>query len=679
MFIQTGGTNTIRRGLDLGTWGSSDLYELSGTGALSAKYEYVGAMVGPGTFLQSGGTNTATYLEVRPSGRYELTGGSLRIAGGLDNKGTLDFGGGTGAIQADNAIVKFVAAPLNTGSATLTITGNSLLIVPTGFDPGAAFGTYGNAGPTHIAGTTLTVPPGQAISGWGSIDDYVECGGTIAASADGDGFLGLSLYGGVMVSGTGNVSLGDGTLSVNAPGSGISAGALSARSESIGSQGTGTFTQMGGTNTVNNFLYVGYSSGSSGRYELSGTGALSARNVIVGREGTGIFRQSGGSNWAGHLYLGYYPGSKGTYTISGGVLSAARLYVGYSGQGTLDITGPGAQVDISSLLRFGPKSVLVAGTGATFHMTGADFENTNTVAADLAGLSNLTLSFEGGAGVTDDFEVAGQDFGAVAAGWTDNFAVGSLQLGTGTAVGAGRIRLVDEFDNQQDGGLMDEALYTGTLVLNAGAKINRNGLRLYYLNGGDPKEFFPGDAKLDGNVDVLDLTVFANNFGAADADWSMADFNGDGAVDVLDLTVFANNFGSITGDAGQSVPEPATALLLALGGLTLVQRRRWLTASPLRPVLIGPVHAGLPAVQALCPSPHDVREGLAAVLAPERLFGLPVVVATARAAATPAAGGLDDDHVGVRVRRALGAARAPGTASFAVLGLGLRCHIDLLL
>ena len=80
--------------------------------------------------------------------------------------------------------------------------------------------------------------------------------------------------------------------------------------------------------------------------------------------------------------------------------------------GTLAITGTAAQVSISRLLRFGPISTFSAVPGATIHMTGADFENFNTDPAGLAGLGNLALIFEGGTGVTDDFEVAGQDKGA---------------------------------------------------------------------------------------------------------------------------------------------------------------------------------------------------------------------------------------------------------------------------
>ena len=36
-----------------------------------------------------------------------------------------------------------------------------------------------------------------------------------------------------------------------------------------------------------------------------------------------------------------------------------------------------------------------------------------------------------------------------------------------------------------------------------------HGLRLYYLNGAGPKEFFHGDANLDGFVNVFDLALLA--------------------------------------------------------------------------------------------------------------------------------------------------------------------------
>ena len=44
----------------------------------------------------------------------------------------------------------------------------------------------------------------------------------------------------------------------------------------VGYSGTGSFTQSGGTNTISDYLYLGYNSGSSGTYSLSGSGQLSS-------------------------------------------------------------------------------------------------------------------------------------------------------------------------------------------------------------------------------------------------------------------------------------------------------------------------------------------------------------------------------------------------------------------
>ena len=67
--------------------------------------------------------------------------------------------------------------------------------------------------------------------------------------------------------------------------------------EYVGYSGTGTFTQTGGTNsTYYGDLYLGYNTGSSGLYALSGTGQLSAQYEAVGQSGTGIFTQTGGTN-----------------------------------------------------------------------------------------------------------------------------------------------------------------------------------------------------------------------------------------------------------------------------------------------------------------------------------------------------------------------------------------------
>jgi hypothetical protein len=97
----------------------------------------------------------------------------------------------------------------------------------------------------------------------------------------------------------------------------------------------------------------------------------------------------------------------------------------------------------------------------------------------LAGLSSLTLVFEGGTEDVDPVEVAGVDLGPVWSGFQDNFALGTLQLG-GTDVGM--IRLVDDFDNQPDWD-GNEALYVWNLSLGPSSYLDLKGLHLYFVAG----------------------------------------------------------------------------------------------------------------------------------------------------------------------------------------------------
>ena len=101
-----------------------------------------------------------------------------------------------------------------------------------------------------------------------------------------------------------------------------------------------------------------------------------------------------------------------------------------------------------------------------------------------------------------------------------------------------------------------------------------------------------GDIQLDGLVDSADYTLWADNFGGPITDgnpaepvrgWIQGDLNGDGESDSADYTLWADNFGTGPRDAlpnggGQPAPvptpEPATMMLLAIGGLTTIVRRR---------------------------------------------------------------------------------------------------------
>ncbi len=215
----------------------------------------------------------------------------------------------------------------------MSVGANSLLIVPAGFNAASRFAAYSSLGLTHIAGTTLTVPAGQGFAGSGSIGDPVVCQGTITAPSGET----INLNAGLVLSGTGLVQLGSGTLTNNDLVSGISGGGLSAACQYVGSGGTGSFTQSGGMNTISNNLYLGYGASDSGTYNLSGSGwSLWASYAYIGYSGTGSFTQSGAINGIGnYLYLGANSGSSGTFSLSGnGQLSAPYEFVGSSGTGS---------------------------------------------------------------------------------------------------------------------------------------------------------------------------------------------------------------------------------------------------------------------------------------------------------------------------------------------------------
>ncbi len=95
----------------------------------------------------------------------------------------------------------------------------------------------------------------------------------------------------------------------------------------------------------------------------------------------------------------------------------------------------------------------------------------------------------------------------------------------------------------------------------------------------------PGDANLDGVVNVLDLGALANHYKTAGPHhWTDGDFNEDGDVNILDLGLLSNHYrwgqaggagGSAwPGEATQAVPEPGAVLLLAAGAAGGVCCRR---------------------------------------------------------------------------------------------------------
>ena len=318
-------------------------------------------------------------------------------------------------------------------------------------------------------------------------------------------------------------------------------------------------------------LFVGRGAGSDGEYVLTGSGEVRMDVQYIGHQGKGTFRQSGGRNEARLLWVGHLSGGEGTYEISGGRLDVGDLRVGApAANGTLRIAHADAELAVSDKLVLNGGGVLEAVAGSVIRMEGADLEISTTGLEDLAGLGNVTLVFCGG-----------QDASLLEAPEPDRgpcpdpppLTIGALQLGADGH--AGKIELVDAFDNDGDPHA-DEALYVEELILNAGAAVELGGLRLYYRNGGEAKQFFPGDADLSGAVDALDYMALKRHAGSTGAGWADGDYDGDRTVGRGDLALLRAYFGRTTPPppGPMPVPEPAALSLLATAVPWLAARRR---------------------------------------------------------------------------------------------------------
>jgi len=465
----------------IGTTGKTGSHTLSGTGSLTvAQTEAIG-VGGTGTFTQNGGTHTTGSLSIGSSsgggtGTYHLNGGSLATGGtsvGSQSTSTFNQNGGTHTAdtltlgQSGSTIGAYNLTAGNlqtTNSASLGATGN---------------GYFTQSGGTHSVGTDLTL--GQNSGGYGL---YVLNGGTLTVNGNIVNGAGT----GVIMLNSGSLSVGGGNGSIDvdtfwlgqALGSTVShtlsgSGSITASSETIGYDGTGTFSQSGGSHTVNHDLTLGRSAGSSGTYNLS-AGSLTTQQEYIGWDGTGTFNQDGGTHTVNTwLSLGENSFSSGTYNLNGGtlVLNGPLLNGVFNGAGTgllnidggtLVMGGGGGSVDVDTLVLGS-----VSGKNGSHTLAGTTSLTAGTESIGAAGIGLFTQT--GGTHTVINALYLGRNSGSFGGydlnGGTLTVGGGLYVGGSDTAFGGSGVLTVNVGGSANVAGPL--TLWNGTVNLNGGS------------------------------------------------------------------------------------------------------------------------------------------------------------------------------------------------------------------
>ncbi len=228
----------------------------------------------------------------------------------------------------------------------------------------------------------------------------------------------------------------------------------------VGYNGSGTITHNIGTLTVstNYSLVLGYNTNGNGAYNLSGTGNLSSGAIFIGEDGTGTFTQSGGSvvTNVDPLYIGDDPSGVGTYALSGtsSSLSTGADYVGVNGTGTFTQSG-GTFTTNGNLIHVG----LTSTANGTYNLNGG----TLTTSGVVGGSGASTFNFNGGT-----LQASVNNVALVSGITTVNVRNGGAIIdtnGLSVSMGQSLTHSAINGDNATDGGLTKNG--AGTLTLSA--------------------------------------------------------------------------------------------------------------------------------------------------------------------------------------------------------------------
>ncbi len=221
------------------------------------------------------------------------------------------------------------------------------------------------------------------------------------------------------------------------------------------SMSTRSYVQAGGVHRVNAFTLGG------GEYHLEG-GSLIAGTITSTPDG-GMLALVGGRAEVGRLVVTTFPTyGPGVFKVGG----TADLHVTEELLLQSPATFLQPRMDLSRPIR----------------MVGADFKSQfrfglwdpQSTREDT--FEDMHLVFEGGLADVALVEVSSFDAGGIAAGWSGNANIGTIEIGGDQPA---HVRLMDEFASWSAENPTADAQYVDTLRLSSGSVLDLNGLKLY--------------------------------------------------------------------------------------------------------------------------------------------------------------------------------------------------------
>ena len=329
-------TGTLTVGANDGSGTFSGTIEAGASGGSLVK-------IGSGTQTLSGGSNSYTGLTRVDNGTLEA-GGSFGGDGGIQGDITINSGGTFKLLQS-NIIKNTSLITVNPGG-TFDANGQSEAYA---YLAGGGAVTHfsstfeldlGGAGPQTFSGSIsggggLLRVRGNNGGGTQILTGTADLGG-IQVYRGSSGTTALELAGSGTTAVSGGVGLGyggSGTAQLNVKDThALTIGGSLLLGEYSGN--AGTINQSGGTVTIGGETRVGHWSNETSTYTLSGTGNLIANGGFnVGWDGTGIFTQTGGTSaFNGGLAIR----TLGTVELAGnGTSTASWIGMGYNGNGAM--------------------------------------------------------------------------------------------------------------------------------------------------------------------------------------------------------------------------------------------------------------------------------------------------------------------------------------------------------